>query len=275
MGGRGASFSKNFGEGMFNFNSGSRIDSFSSDKPIPESEMTPAMKELKQHNIITYKSMQRLPKEMLDQQIESLLNATKQNKFIINLIDKNNPLNIQLATFDNTYVQACFSRTIDFSNLKILFNASFVNKNVKQIEKMTKEQQDKGWWVKCDKENLAKQVATHEFGHFIQYNAIKKIIDRRYGNQYKKLLNDFENKPSAENRQNVENLYIKIAHQINNKIALISKKKYGTMNIKDVSDYGKQNQAEYFAELFANATLSSNPTNMAKALKLYLRGNKK
>lgn len=272
MGGRGASFSRNFGEGMFNFNSGGSIDTFLNDEPIPEDEMTNSMKELKQKNIITYKSMQKLPKEMLDQQIEGLLSATKQNKSIINLINEEKPMRIQLAKFGNTNVQACFSRTVDLDNLRILFNASFANKSIKQIEKMTKEQQEIGWWVKCDKENLSKQVATHEFGHFIQYNAIKKIINRRYNNQYEKLLNEFRTKHTAESMQNLENLYVKIAHQINNKIALISKKKYGTMNIEDVSEYGMQNQAEYFAELFANATLSSTPTNMAKALKLYLRG---
>ena len=46
------------------------------------------------------------------------------------------------------------------------------------------------------------------------------------------------------------------------------------MNLDDVGEYGKKNQAEWFAEVYANMSLSSKPTNMAKAMKSYLKENK-
>ena len=271
MGGRGASFSKFIGEGISNSND-IGTQTFINDEPIPEEEMTEPMKQLKENNIITYKSMLKLQPQMLELQINNLTNLVKQEKRSINLLNKDNPMSIQLATFSDKNVQACFSRRFNFNDLKILFNANIANKSIAQIEQLTKEQQDIGWWAKCDKQNLAKQTATHEFGHFIQYNAIKKVIDRRYKNKYQNLLNEYSQNRSKENFYNIEKLYVKIAHQINNKIALISKKKYGTMNIEDISQYGQKNQAEMFAELYANMSLSSKPADMAKALKLYLRG---
>lgn len=119
---------------------------------------------------------------------------------------------------------------------------------------------------------MSQQVITHEFGHFIQYNLVKKLINRRCPKLYKELEIAY-NSGDATKADEIKKLQTQMAYSINNQIALLSKKIYGTMNFDDISEYGKTNQAETFAELYTNAMLSSKPNNMAKALKLYIKEN--
>ncbi len=62
---------------------------------------------------------------------------------------------------------------------------------------------------------------------------------------------------------------------MNNTIYDIAKKRYGKSDLEEgISRYGKSKKVEFFAELYANMLLSREPTNLAKALKLYLKGKK-
>jgi hypothetical protein len=269
MGGRGASFLKQIGKGIENNNVGS-IEPFLNDMPIPDDKMTDIMIDLKKENIIIYNSMLKLPQDLLNEQLESLRHLTNNNKKLFLLIDKNKPLQIRLAKFTNKKVQACFSMLRNFENPRIYYNANFANKTLKQVEEHTKAQQDSGWWTRCDEKNLSRQVTTHEFGHFVNYNLIKKLIDRRCPKKYKELEIAYNNGDISKITE-ITNLQMRMAYSINNQIALISKKIYGTMRLEDISEYGKTSQMETFAELYTNAMLSSKPNDMSKALKKYIK----
>ncbi len=273
MGGRGASFLRNISQSTENLNTVD-FELYEDDKPISEDLMPVEIKQLKDNNVIVYESMLTLPQKILDEQIIALNDRVKKSDKLFTFVDENNPVEIRLAKFGNKRTKACYSMDADFTNLKILFNDSLKKETPSMIDKMVKDAQKVNWWVKCDDNKTLRLVATHEYGHFIQYNLIKKAIDRRHKKEYAELLNNYRNNSSNENYQAIRKLFDKIAFRINNKIALLSKEKYGTMNLDDVGDYGKKNQAEWFAEVYANMSLSSEPTNMAKAMKIYLKDGK-
>jgi len=273
MGGRGASFLKDIP--LDSDKSSANFELYDDDAPIPYEEMTSEMKKLNNKNIVTYKSMNMLPPEILNEQITAINNRVAKSKNLINIVGKENPVAVRLGKFSNKTTKACWSMNSDFTNLKIVFSDSWKKETPSSVDKMVKRAQQDKWWVDCDSDKTLRLVATHEYGHFIQYNLIKKIIDRRHKTEYTELLNNYKQHSVKKNFKSVQNLFDKIAYQINNKIALISKEKYGTMNVDDVGKYGKTNQAEWFAEVYANMALSSKPTDMAKAMKIYLRDDKK
>ena len=105
----------------------------------------------------------------------------------------------------------------------------------------------------------------------VQYNAVKKLIDRHYKSDYNKLIDLYKKNPNQQNFTALDDFYIKLAYNINNTIINICKKEYGKFDSSEISRYGQTNQAEFFAEVYANVMLSSNPTNIAKAMKKYLK----
>ena len=273
MGGRGADFLKNINKSLVNLNEAGRVEVFENDMPVDDNDCTEIEKELKQYNLIVYKSMHKLPADILQEQLEAINNRCKKSKKLM-ILTKNTPMEIRLGRFSKPTTQACFTFTSDFNKLRIVFNSTYCKYTTKYIKEMVEHNQDIGWWAKSDKNNLLKQTATHEFGHFIQFNMIKKMIDRRHKTEYNDLINKYVKNPTDENKKVLNKLYEDLAWRINNKIALISKKKYDTMDI-DISEYGQRNSAEWFAEVYTNMSLSTKPTDMAKAMKSYLKENSK
>ena len=275
MGGRGASWLNKVDKSTRNLNNIRNIEEFLNDEPIPYNEMSEPMKKLSKNNIVIYKSMQKLPQDILNTQINHLSNLVSKNKKNIILLNENNKMQVKLAKFGDQTTCACFSHIYDLTNLKLLYNAVYTKKSLKDLKNQAKISQKNGFWEPTNKENFSKYVTTHEFGHFMQYNAIKKVIDRHYKKEYTKLIDLYNKDKSFLNAEQVRNLYNNIARNINIKITEIAKKQFGSSEISDISKYGTKNDAETFAELYSNAMLSSQPNNTAKALKLYLKGKRK
>lgn len=62
------------------------------------------------------------------------------------------------------------------------------------------------------------------------------------------------------------------AVKIKNEILNIQKERFGLRN-DQISEYGKVNAREFFAESFANLVNSKNPTTIAKATEIYIKEN--
>ena len=75
-----------------------------------------------------------------------------------------------------------------------------------------------------DSSKCSQQVTAHEFGHFVQYNAIKKLIDRRCKEKYSKLIQEYRDTKSSDIANQIKEIHKKMGYSINNQIALISKK---------------------------------------------------
>lgn len=272
MGGRGANWLNKVNKSTQNLNIIGNIEEFLNDEPIPYNEMTESMKKLSNNNIIIYKSMRKLPQDILDTQINHLSNLVSKNKKNLILLNENNKMQVRLAKFSNQTTCACFYHIYDLTNLKLLYNAVYTKKSLKDLENQAEVSQKCGFWEPTNKENFSKYVTTHEFGHFMQYNAIKKVIDRHYKKEYTNLIDLCKNDKSHTYAEQVRNMYDNIGRNINIKITEIAKKQFGSSDISDISIYGTKNDAETFAELYSNAMLSSHPNNTAKALKLYIKG---
>lgn len=274
MGGRGASWIKNIPTSTIN-DEKLNIAEFANDLPVSEEQKTDVMKELEKRNIVVYNSMLKLKEPVLERQLNTILENCKKYGKYTELISKENQMQVKLGKFGASNTLACFSQDFNYTNQKIYYNAEFINQSLSDIRKMSKKEIGSGFWVQTDKENWDRQITTHEYGHFVQNNVLYKYIKRHYKKEYAELVKCYESEKTNQNAQNLLAFRDKLCDNMNNKICDIARKKFGTVDENvDISRYGKEKKVEYFAELYTNMRLSSNPTKLAKALKLYLGGKK-
>jgi len=125
-------------------------------------------------------------------------------------------------------------------------------KDMKIAETKIKESIGNGFLVKVPEGKELESIIVHELGHALQYALYSKTRQMLPAN-------DSEDDDTA-----------KFAEGNKTEILQIAKDKYDTSN-SHISNYGKTNAEEWFAELFAHAFLSDAPNNLGLAMQDFLK----
>ena len=252
MGGRGSSF-LNF-NGAFNINV---EDTF--DKDTETKNQTNIVKKLKTRGVKVMTSSDIIPNEILTPNLKALDKVVSKFRNISDFIQVEN-LHVRTEKFSNPRVKACFRCKInEFERPQIIFNKSIQKNTRKDIEQTAKENIKVGYWSKSDDSQLVNKVMLHEIGHFVQRVLTEQISIKRNETELR------NSNPRAYDK--------KIAEEMHQKILKINKNKYND-NSTHISKYGESDRFEFFAETFAELMTTNNPSNLAKSLDDYLKGEK-
>lgn len=128
------------------------------------------------------------------------------------------------------------------------------------------------WNMPCSDEYVTKYTVTHEYGHIIQNLLIKqRYIKEGWDETNPKAFYD-STKTTKKGRLA---WYNKLREEVENEhyeeIIAIAKENNKDFNLLDnISDYGKSNKAEFFAEVFANSQCGK-PNELGKAMQIWLK----
>lgn len=173
---------------------------------------------------------------------------------------KENEILIRGATFDDPRTSACFGHLpSDKQNMTIYLNKDYFTLPKNEVISVEEYERKIGHFSPCDKEEYITATLSHEYGHFIE----KLIIEKKLRNDE----NLFDKDINERSRE-----YKMQAVKIKNEILNIQKERFGLTN-DQISEYGKVNSREFFAESFANLVNSKNPTTIAKATEIYIKEN--
>lgn len=164
-----------------------------------------------------------------------------------------------------------------FEQLEIFFSKQIFGSSLKDFIKIKQRNIDIGFSIPVDKNNVKIATITHEYGHIIHNHWFWKHID------YKGLQLAIDNfdfmkyKTNAGARKAFKRMYYTFTNKLlDDEIRIIRDKakeiaeKEGVQDI-GISNYGKSNSMEFFAEAFCNSQLSSNPTPVGKAMLWWLK----
>ena len=168
---------------------------------------------------------------------------------------------------------ACFRSYADsLSNMRIVLNKDIQFANKHTIESSVKQQIKENYWTKCDDENLASHSITHEFGHYVQRVLMEREKHTKKGSRFfKKFEEDTKTQPHKYNEIQSK-YYEEHAQRALNSIDNLQYKLFKTrFKFNDMSDYGRENACETFAEAFAELNNYKNHSNFAKAMEIYLK----
>lgn len=251
MGGRGSSY--------FNRSGSMRIkvsDTYDQDKPT--NNRTRIVEKLTKRNVQVMASTDKIPDEILTPNLKQLDRIMSRFRQYSDYAEVEN-LKVRTETFSNPNIQACFRCTTDsFTRPEIIFNKTYEKRNAIQIEQEVQVQINEKYWTKSDRQNLLVHTMTHEMGHYVQRVLTEQIAEQRG-----------EVDIRARNPLKYDNT---IANEMTNKIAMICKQKFNS-KIK-TSEYGSTNDYEFFAETFSEMLTCDNPSDTAKSLEIYLKGEK-
>ena len=159
--------------------------------------------------------------------------------------------------------------------MQVVLNKDLKFSNKERVEQTAKEQIESGYWISCDKEQYVNHTITHEFGHYVQRVLMEK--DRQTKDGKERYINLKDNIKKCNNQSEVNKLIREYSEEFATKcfkgIQRIHRKNFGKECSSDISRYGKENNRETFAELFANLNNSKEPNNLAKAMGIYLEKN--
>lgn len=178
------------------------------------------------------------------------------------------------ATKMPSQVQAVFStNAAEMKDLQIAFNKDLTIATKESLESNVQEQIDSKFWTSSDKEELINHTPTHEFGHFVQRILMENERNTPEGQQrFDEFFNKYCKTSSAKKKQLLAQEYSETyATEYFKQVQKIHRKEFGKENIDDISRYGRTNNRECFAELFANANTSKEPTNLSKSLDIFLK----
>lgn len=215
--------------------------------------------------------------EVFHPNLDKINNLTNKYTNTVKVLNKNKvQLNIRSTQLSGSTVAQYVSNPFDLENMRIVYNSTTEHHTKKLIEERTQEQIDLGYWVKTDKDELVNQTTTHEFGHYMMRTLMARDEQTKKGKAVKDELRSEINKSSDINqkRKLVFDYYQSYAHKYYKSISRIARKKFGTTAedcAKQISEYGKTNYIETFAELFASLNCNKKPPSMAKALDLFLK----
>lgn len=257
MGGRGSSFKINRRTGQTRTNKVKIYPLLEEDSiSFVNNEMVDILQE---KNHIICKSTDEFNYAIVKKNLEKI-NDIISNYPAISKNLKENEIEIRGATFSDNQTQACFQYNIlGKEEMTIFLGKDMYSRSFEEIKKQADLNQSSGWWCKSDNEEQINKVIAHEYGHFIQ----KLIIDKRISENPK---TDDMNLVQLINYASFE------AAACKREILKIQKEKFGTSE-NVISEYGKENSREFFAEVFANLVTSKNPTTLAKSLDIFLKEN--
>lgn len=125
------------------------------------------------------------------------------------------------------------------------------------------------WSMPALKENYSIYTVTHEYGHILENVVMSKRIDLAdYESKRRKLGTNIKALDKLKKETST-----KAAKDIFSEITDIAKKNNPDFSLKsNISDYGKTNYQEAFAEIFANSQLGE-PNELGKAMNVWLERN--
>lgn len=131
---------------------------------------------------------------------------------------------------------------------------------------------ERGWAMPAQKENAAIYSVTHEYGHMLENTIIKKAMEEYGLDKLEKSVDYTKKTPKAVFKQ-----YYKIKSETERTCCaeILDIAKAANVNFKlsdNLSQYGKTNYAEFFAEVFANSQLGA-PNELGKAMTIWLERN--
>ena len=146
-----------------------------------------------------------------------------------------------------------------FNNYKILVNTQ------SRISKSN-------WNMPCSDEYVTKYTVTHEYGHIIQNILIKqRYIKEGWDETNPRAFYDGTKSTKKERFAWYNKLSEEVENEHYEEIIAIAKENNKDFNLLDnISDYGKSNKAEFFAEVFANSQCGK-PNELGKAMQIWLK----
>lgn len=133
-----------------------------------------------------------------------------------------------------------------------------------------------GWSMPCDESKSLVYSITHEYGHMIQNLLIQQAMEKEGWTMAKP--DAFWDSKAKTSRGNLK-WYYRIADEVRNECFLeikelaekIAEQDGRVFNLNEaLSGYGKQNEAEFFAEVFANSQLGK-PNDLGKAMNEWMK----
>lgn len=169
-------------------------------------------------------------------------------------------LEIRGATYKDSGTIASFCYHIeDKNNMSIFLNKDYYTDNKSEMISLQKEAKKRNWFSKSDENELLNASIAHEYGHFIE----KLIIDKKINEEKsQKDMTHFD----------FDLAFSYHAIKIKREILKIQKEKFNS-DEQFISEYGRKNSREFFAEAFSNLVTSKNPTTIAKATEIYIKEN--
>lgn len=224
---------------------------------------------LSDENIILCESTDNFKVENIEPIIHKIKKINDKYKEIAKNLSATYPLEIRAGKFTGRTV-ACFSAKIcNKEDMTIFLNANLSKKSKKDIEEETKYNIQAKHWSPCDDNELINHTLAHEYGHFLE----KLLFDKKVKNDKQFQENLVPKSLDMAKHINQYVNYEKIfAKQVKYDILKIQKKHFNDSN-DFISKYGNYDAFEFFAETFANLVNSKNPTNLAKAMEIYLKEN--
>ena len=124
----------------------------------------------------------------------------------------------------------------------------------------------------CSDEHITKYTVTHEYGHIIQNILIKqRYIEEGWDETNPKAFYDSTKSTKKERFAWYNKLSEEVENEHYEEIIAIAKENNKDFNLLDnISDYGKSNKAEFFAEVFANSQCGK-PNELGKAMQIWLK----
>ena len=128
------------------------------------------------------------------------------------------------------------------------------------------------WSMPCLDKNLSIYTVTHEYGHIFENKVIRSRVDiDAFEKAYKEKM--LENNGIKKARDFMNKEVTKQAKTIWQEITQIAKEENQDFLVsKNISEYGKTNYFEAFAETFANSQCGS-PNELGKAMNIWLERN--
>ncbi len=251
MGGRGSSY--------FNASGNFRINVTDTYKQDEETKKrTRIVEKLVSRNVQVMKSTDKIPDEILTPNLKQLDRIMSKFRQYSNYAEVEN-LKVRTEKFSNPRIKACFRCKIDsFERPEIIFNKSYEKDNAINVKEQVQKQIDIGYWTKSDKQNLLVHTMTHEMGHYVQRVITQQIAEKRG-----------EIDKRAQNPLKYDD---EIAVEMRTKIKKICKQTFKTTG--GTSIYGASDPYEFFAETFSEMLTCDSPSNTAKSLEIYLKGEK-
>ncbi len=190
----------------------------------------------------------------ITQRVPTLMEQTKVNRYFL----KAQPNTSGIA---NTHINTITLNNSYFNNYKTLYDTEFDNTSLHEFADGTKH----SWHTQVAKGNETKSIIVHEMGHIIEGEISWEIAFRSL-----ELRKKFDYLPKNE----FGNITIQEVSKelIEEPIRRVMKKENLTRKEvidKYVSDYGKTNHTEMFAETFANSQLGKS-NSLGKELIKYL-----
>ena len=225
-----------------------------------------------------YKSVKTtgMNKEQLDNtvarltELEDKFHAAENGGYTFRAYNKGEDINAV------AFVQTNF----ETSERSLNVNNQYFGIPVEDLVKMEKRSSELKWSMPCAEDQYKYYTITHEYGHMVQNNVIQNRMTTEKLNEFvdewkKSFKNVWGKDPTDEQIKEREALwrYRQVVGQRQKmKQELISeaKKIDAKSTIKrDMSDYGKSKDGEFFAEAFANAFCGA-PNTMGKAMLKWL-----